>query len=93
MAIRDGTVYQPAPRGAKPAFRMHSMPTTAETLAPSSTILGKSLQQQVAEAIEDRALPISRLLRLMWALDAERSPANQNLRARLRARIGEPLDA
>ena len=93
MAIRAGRVYQRAPRGAKPAFRMSSMPTTAETLAPSSNSLGKSLQQQVAEAIEDRALPISRLLRLMWALDAEHSPANQNLRARLRARIGEPLGA
>lgn len=69
------------------------MPTTAETHALSSHILGKTLQQQVAEAIEDRALPISRLLRLMWALDADRSPANQNLRARLRARIGEPLGA
>ncbi|SFK29414.1 hypothetical protein [Methylorubrum salsuginis] len=69
------------------------MPTTAETLAPSSSFSGKSLHQQVTEAIEDRALPISRLLRLMWALDAERSPANQNLRARLRARIGAPLGA
>lgn len=83
-----------APRGGpKPALGMHSMPTTAETLASSSPCPGKSLQQQVAEAIEDRALPISRLLRLMWALDADHSPANQNLRARLRARIGEPLGA
>ncbi len=93
MAIRDGTVYQPCPAGGEARFSMHSMPTTAETLAPSSTILGKSLQQQVARRLRIGALPISRLLRLMWALDAERSPANQNLRARLRARIGEPLDA
>ncbi len=74
------------------------MPTTAETLSPTAafsgnSLPGKSLHQQVAEAIEDRAQPISRLLRLMWALDAEHSPANQNLRARLRARIGEPLSA
>ncbi|KQT60889.1 hypothetical protein ASG52_16730 [Methylobacterium sp. Leaf456] len=69
------------------------MPTTAETLSPTAAFSGKSLHQQVAEAIEDRAQPISRLLRLMWALDADRNPANQNLRARLRARIGEPLSA
>jgi len=84
--------------GAKPAFGMHAMPTTAETLSPiaafpGNALPGKSLHQQVAEAIEDRAQPISRLLRLMWALDADHSPANQNLRARLRARIGEPLSA
>ena len=72
---------------------MHAMPTTAETLSPTAAFPGKSLHQQVAEAIEDRAQPISRLLRLMWALDADRNPANQNLRARLRARIGEPLSA
>jgi hypothetical protein len=77
---------------------MHAMPTTAETLSPTAafsgnSLPGKSLHQQVTEAIEDRAQPISRLLRLMWALDAEHSPANQNLRARLRARIGEPLSA
>jgi hypothetical protein len=65
------------------------MQITAETFMTTS----KSLQQQVAEAIEDRALPISRLLRLMWALDADRNAANQNLRAQLRARIGAPLSA
>ncbi|MEE7457204.1 MULTISPECIES: hypothetical protein [Methylobacteriaceae] len=65
------------------------MQLTAEALVTTS----KSLQQQVAEAIEDRALPISRLLRLMWALEADRNAANQNLRAQLRARIGAPLSA
>lgn len=65
------------------------MQNTAKTFVTTS----KSLQQQVAEAVEDRALPISRLLRLMWALDADRSAANQNLRAQLRARIGAPLSA
>ncbi|MBD8907720.1 hypothetical protein [Methylorubrum zatmanii] len=65
------------------------MQNTAQTFVTTS----KSLQQQVAEAVEDRALPISRLLRLMWALDADRSAANQNLRAKLRARIGAPLSA
>ncbi|WP_232631869.1 hypothetical protein [Methylobacterium sp. Leaf118] len=66
------------------------MPISAEMLATPSHSVAKTLHQQVAEAIEDRALPISRLLRLMWALDADRSPANQNLRAQLRARIGAP---
>lgn len=65
------------------------MQLTAEALVTTS----KSLQQQVAEAVEDRGLPISRLLRLMWALEADRSAANQNLRAQLRARIGAPLSA
>lgn len=70
------------------------MQTTAETfMATSNMATSKSIQQQVAEAIEDRGLPISRLLRLMWALDADRSAANQNLRAQLRARIGAPLNA
>ncbi len=65
------------------------MLTKAQTVVTTS----KSLQQQVAEAVADRALPISRLLRLMWALEADRSAANQNLRAQLRARIGAPLGA
>lgn len=51
------------------------------------------LEQQVTAAVRDQAVPISRLLRLIWALDAEPSPGNENLRAQLRARIGAPLSA
>jgi hypothetical protein len=52
----------------------------------------KSLQQQISEAVQNRATPISQLLRLMSALDANRG-ANENLRLQLRARIGAPLSA
>ena len=48
------------------------------------------LQAQIRSAVEDRTTPISRLLRLMSALDADTS-ANENLRHVLRARIGAPL--
>ncbi|WP_336487545.1 hypothetical protein [Methylobacterium nigriterrae] len=52
----------------------------------------KSLQQQISEAVQNRATPISQLLRLMSALDAD-TTANENLRLQLRARIGAPLTA
>ncbi|HEV7440387.1 MAG TPA: hypothetical protein VGN94_12305 [Methylobacterium sp.] len=52
----------------------------------------KSLQQQISEAVQNRATPISQLLRLMSALDAD-ATANENLRYQLRARIGAPLGA
>ncbi|GEP04754.1 hypothetical protein [Methylobacterium oxalidis] len=52
----------------------------------------KSLPEQVEEAVRNRAVPISHLLRLMSALDADES-ANENLRVQLRARIGMPLGA
>ncbi len=48
------------------------------------------LQVQIRSAVEDRTTPISRLLRLMSALDAD-ATANENLRHVLRARIGAPL--
>ncbi|WP_375464604.1 hypothetical protein [uncultured Methylobacterium sp.] len=51
-----------------------------------------SLHARIAEAVRNRATPISQLLRLMSALDAE-GGANENLRLQLRARIGAPLDA
>ena len=66
------------------------MPTTTE---PTATRAEADLQQQIADALKDTALPISRLLRLMWALDADQSAVNENLRAQLRARIGAPLGA
>ncbi|GJE41896.1 hypothetical protein [Methylobacterium soli] len=53
----------------------------------------KSLQQQISEAVQNRATPISQLLRLMSALDADAGSANENLRHQLRARIGAPLSA
>lgn len=65
------------------------MPTTTESIETSEA----DLQKRIAEAIEDSALPISQLLRLMWALDADQTAVNQNLRARLRNRIGAPLSA
>ena len=52
----------------------------------------KSLQQQISEAVQNRATPICQLLRLMSALDAD-ATANENLRYQLRARIGAPLGA
>jgi hypothetical protein len=51
----------------------------------------KALEQQVADAMSNQTLPISKLLRLMWAVEAQPSPANEDLRTRLRRRIGAPL--
>ena len=49
------------------------------------------LPEQIAEAIRSRSTPLSHLLRLMAALNAE--GGNESLRHQLRARIGAPLDA
>ncbi|MGU3540860.1 hypothetical protein [Methylobacterium sp. A54F] len=57
-----------------------------------SQLHAKPLHQQIAEAVQNRATPISQLLRLMSALDAEPG-ANENLRLQLRTRIGAPLTA
>ena len=65
------------------------MATTAESIAASAG----NLEQQVSDAVANRTLPISQLLRLMWALDADQTAINAKLRAQLRARIGAPLDA
>lgn len=66
------------------------MPSMAEPTTPTAE---RTLQQQVADAVQDSALPISRLLRLMWALDAAQDDVRERLRAQLRQRIGAPLDA
>lgn len=69
------------------------MQKTVEPTGPVSAdpVPAKPLTEQVADAVCNTAVPISRLLRLMWALDAEPSPDNENLRAQLRARIGAPV--
>ncbi|GJE12508.1 MULTISPECIES: hypothetical protein [Methylobacterium] len=51
----------------------------------------KSLPEQIADAIGSRSTPLSQLLRLMAALEAE--GGDDRLRLQLRARIGAPLDA
>ncbi|MBP1183205.1 hypothetical protein [Methylobacterium sp. PvR107] len=51
----------------------------------------KPLPEQIAEAIDSRSTPLSQLLRLMSALEAE--GGNEALRLQLRARIGAPLNA
>jgi hypothetical protein len=51
----------------------------------------KPLPEQIAEAIGCRSTPLSQLLRLMSALEAE--GGNEALRLQLRARIGAPLNA
>lgn len=63
------------------------------TAEPSSMLATQALQQQVADAMGNHALPISKLLRLMWAIEAESSPTKESLRAQLRARIGAPLSS
>ncbi|MGT2480151.1 hypothetical protein ACU4GR_17855 [Methylobacterium oryzae CBMB20] len=59
--------------------------------APRFVPAAKTLPEQIADAVESRSTPLSQLLRLMAALDAE--GGNEALRLRLRARIGAPLDA
>ncbi|WP_345821508.1 hypothetical protein ABC766_06000 [Methylobacterium fujisawaense] len=59
--------------------------------APRYVPAAKSLPEQIADAVACRSTPLSQLLRLMAALDAE--GGNEALRLRLRARIGAPLDA
>ncbi|MCJ2008189.1 hypothetical protein MKK70_13330 [Methylobacterium sp. E-041] len=63
--------------------------TSVQTWNPCSD---RPLHERIAEAVQSRATPISQLLRLMSALDAEGN-ANENLRLQLRARIGAPLSA
>ena len=69
------------------------MRQTVETgVQGRSPCIDKPLHERITEAVQSRATPISHLLRLMAALDAEGS-ANETLRLQLRARIGAPLDA
>ena len=74
------------------------MRQTAETSVQTwNASIDRPLHERIAEAVQSRATPISQLLRLMSALDAEGNAnenlANQNLRLQLRARIGAPLGA
>lgn len=48
-----------------------------------------ALQDEIDAALQDGTTPISRLLRLISALDPTVG-ANENLRLQLRARIGAP---
>ena len=68
------------------------MPQT-HSAAPAPRFVpdGKPLPEQIAESIGSRSTPLSQLLRLMAALEAEGGDAV--LRLQLRARIGAPLDA
>jgi c-di-GMP-related signal transduction protein len=68
------------------------MPQTQQaSAAPRFVPAAKTLPEQIAEAVENRATPLSQLLRLMSALESE--GGNEALRLQLRARIGAPLDA
>ncbi|MGH1591179.1 hypothetical protein ACRBEV_25880 [Methylobacterium phyllosphaerae] len=67
------------------------MPQTHQASpAPRFVPAAKTLREQIADAVESRSTPLSQLLRLMAALDAE--GGNEALRLQLRARIGAPLD-
>lgn len=69
------------------------MPQTREADTASGTVPGaQPLPEQIAEAVRSRATPLSRLLRLMAALDAQ-GDGDETLRVQLRARIGAPRDA
>ncbi|MCJ2013803.1 hypothetical protein [Methylobacterium sp. J-076] len=52
---------------------------------------GHNLAEQIAEAVRSRATPLSQLLRLMSAVDAQ--GGDDRLKQILRSRIGAPLDA
>ncbi|MDH2308134.1 hypothetical protein [Methylobacterium brachiatum] len=68
------------------------MPQTHQASpAPRFVPVAKPLADQIAEAIACRSTPLSHLLRLMSALNAE--GGNEALRHKLRVRIGAPLDA
>ena len=69
------------------------MPQTQQVVTASCFVPGaKSLPEQIAEAVQSRTTPLSMLLRLMAALDAQ-GGGNESLRLQLRTRIGAPLDA
>lgn len=58
---------------------------------PCFSSRSRDLAEQIAEAVRSRATPLSQLLRLMSAVDAEGGDAS--LKQLLRNRIGAPLDA
>ncbi|KQP31904.1 hypothetical protein ASF49_09805 [Methylobacterium sp. Leaf104] len=67
------------------------MPQPAQTYPTSLPVSEPTpLRALIDAAVQDRTTPISRLLRLMAALDADTND-NENLRHVLRARIGAPL--
>lgn len=70
-----------------PRTMLQSAQTTSK---PHPVIEPTSLRTLIDAAVQDRTTPISRLLRLMAALDADTND-NENLRHVLRARIGAPL--
>lgn len=57
----------------------------------SSRSRSRSLAEQIADAVRSRTTPLSQLLRLMSAVDAQGGDAS--LKQLLRNRIGAPLDA
>ena len=69
------------------------MPQTRQVVTATGFVPGaKSLPEQIADAVQNRTTPLSMLLRLMAALDAQGGD-DEALRLQLRARIGAPLDA
>lgn len=69
------------------------MPQTRQVVTAAGFVPGaKPLPEQIADAVQDRTTPLSMLLRLMAALDAQ-GGGDETLRLQLRARIGAPLDA
>lgn len=58
---------------------------------PCFSSRSRSLAEQIADAVRSRTTPLSQLLRLMSAVDAQGGDAS--LKQLLRTRIGAPLDA
>lgn len=58
---------------------------------PCFSLRSRSLAEQIAEAVRNRTTPLSQLLRLMSAVDAQ--GGDESLKQLLRRRIGAPLEA
>ena len=65
--------------------------TRAIASEPCFSSRSRSLAEQITEAVRNRTTPLSQLLRLMSAVDAQGGDAG--LKQLLRTRIGAPLDA